>query len=119
MGSGAGVGSGSLCTGAHRQSVSAIVLVLLSLSLLVSLSSSSALLVRRSTAAGHEVACGCSRLVVPTAERLLPRIFCSLSFGVRSSIWVAMEGGLLHYDQKNDGGQLRRRRTVAAAWTLL
>ena len=35
-----------------------------------------------------------SRSMDPTADVLLPRISCSLSIRVRSSIWVVAEGGL-------------------------
>ena len=94
-GSGAGVGSGSLCSGAHCRPVSVVVLVLLPLSLLVSPSSSSVLLLRRSTATGCEEACGGSRSMDPTADVLLPRISCSLPIRVYFSIWVDAEGGLL------------------------
>ena len=71
-----------------------MVLVLLSLALLGSLSGSFVLLVRRTAATGREEASGCSSLVDPTADGLLPRISCSLSIRVRSSIWVVAEGGL-------------------------
>ena len=94
--SGAGVGSGSSpCTGVHRWPLSVVVLVLLSLSLLGLLSGTSVLLVRRSAATGHEEARGCSSSMVPTADGLLPRISCSLLFGVRSSFWMAADGGWL------------------------
>jgi len=84
--SGADVGSGSSpCTGVHCWPLSVVVLVLLSLSLLGLLSGTSVLLVRRSAATGHEEARGCSSSMVPTADGLLPRISCSLLFGVRSS----------------------------------
>ena len=71
-----------------------MVLVLLSLALLGSLSGSFVLLVRRTAATGREEASGCSSLVDPTADGLLPRISCSLSIRVRSSIWVVADGGL-------------------------
>ena len=94
--SGASVGSGSSpCTGVHRWPLSVVVLVLLSLSLLGLLSGTSVLLVRRSAATGHEEARGCSSSMVPTADGLLPRISCSLLFRVRSSFWMAADGGWL------------------------
>ena len=83
-----------LC-GSRASMQSVVVLVLLSLSLLGLLSGTSVLLVRRSAATGHEEARGCSSSMVPTVDGLLSRISCSLLFGVRSSFWMAADGGWL------------------------